>query len=450
MKPVFHLAIFALSVLAAADATTYQVGPGRFYLDLNELLDSVTLSAGDRVEVDGNASYAATRVRAVHSGAPGNPVMVVGVDIAGLAPRFQGGYNTLHNEASHIIFENLDITQGSGRCFFHQGTGVVLRRVVIHDCPEHGILGADQQSGSLTVEHSAVINAGSGGRKHAIYMATDEVNYPGSVFRLQHSTVVDSAYGSGEGGNLIKSRAERNEIYYNWLEGAYYHELELIGPDPGGAPPGWTESIVREDSDVVGNVIVHSAGFGSIIRLGGDATGQTYGRYRFVNNTIVRINGGSATVFRLFDGLESLLASNNVFYNAGGASLRVVRETEADWLSNSTRISGQNNWIQSGATFTPSGFVNTIVAGDPGFENLAALDLRPASGSTMLNGGVLTLTGSGDYAIDSPLARPVRHPPRQPDDAVIGPVVERPISGEIDVGAFEAGVDQRIFRSGFE
>jgi hypothetical protein len=32
------------------------------------------------------------------------------------------------------------------------------------------------------------------------------------------------------GGNNIKSRAERNEIYYNWVSGGFYGEIELIGP----------------------------------------------------------------------------------------------------------------------------------------------------------------------------------------------------------------------------
>src|SRR6185436_5833994 len=98
-------------------------------------------------------------------------------------------------------------------------------------------------------------------------MATDEVAHPGAVFRLQHSYVHDSDFNNaGNGGNLIKSRAERNEIYYNWLENAFYHELELIGPDPNGAQAGWTEALKREDSDVVGNVIVHRSAFGSVIR----------------------------------------------------------------------------------------------------------------------------------------------------------------------------------------
>ena len=33
------------------------------------------------------------------------------------------------------------------------------------------------------------------------------------------------------GGNSVKSRAARNEIHYNWIEGALYHELDLIGAE---------------------------------------------------------------------------------------------------------------------------------------------------------------------------------------------------------------------------
>ena len=70
---------------------------------------------------------------------------------------------------------------------------------------------------------------------------------------MQHCYVHD-----GNGGNNVKSRAERNEIYYNWIEGAVYHELELIGPDRRAAA-GWSEDLAREDSDVVGNVLRKTA-----------------------------------------------------------------------------------------------------------------------------------------------------------------------------------------------
>ena len=69
------------------------------------------------------------------------------------------------------------------------------------------------------------------------------VAHPGSVFRMEHCWVHD-----GNGGNGVKSRAERNEIYYNWIEGSYYHELELIGPD------GMDESLARERPPAGGGV----------------------------------------------------------------------------------------------------------------------------------------------------------------------------------------------------
>ena len=111
--------------------------------------------------------------------------------------------------------------------------------------PPTGILGADWGSGSLTVEHSEVYRCGGGDRLHQIYTSADQDNYPDSVFRLQYSWIHDA-----NGGNNVKSRAARNEIYYNRIEGAYYHELELIGAEC------CAESVVREDSDVVGNLLV--------------------------------------------------------------------------------------------------------------------------------------------------------------------------------------------------
>lgn len=80
--------------------------------------------------------------------------------------------------------------------------------------------------------------------------------------------------------------------------------MELIGPDPGGLTdlPEWTPALKREDSEVMGNVLIKRAtAYGnssdfSVMRLGGDATGETNGRYLIVNNTIIC---GSGAVFRL-------------------------------------------------------------------------------------------------------------------------------------------------------
>ncbi|MFK7956161.1 MAG: hypothetical protein AB8B96_08700 [Lysobacterales bacterium] len=460
MNIIQRILLGSLLCLGTVEAETFRVGPGQAYANLQSVLNAENLEPGDIVEVDGGTLYdGGVTVDPSDGGAPGNPVLIRGNLNGGSMPHLRGGNNTLHNRASHITFESIEISgtgntsSGTFRCFFHQGTGVTLRGVFIHDCPRQGILGADQDSGSLTVEYSVVMNAGSGGRNHAIYMSTDQVAYPGSVFRLQYSHISDSQFNNNEiGGNLIKSRAERNEIYYNWLEGGFYHELELIGPDPGGVASGWTEGLAREDSDIVGNIIVHSADFGSILRFGGDATGQSFGRYRFVHNTVIRTNGGQATVFRLFDGLESLQADNNVFFNTGSSAFRMVREVEAIWLGGNTTITGSGNWIESGSTFLPSGFSNTRQGGDPGFENISALDLRPAAGSSLVDAAAATQTPPG-FDISSPLSVPVQHPPADVIFGALQPTftpIARPLNNVLDVGALEREVQGLIFTNGFE
>ncbi len=239
-------ALLLVLLAAGAQAATYPVGPTRAHVNLSQLFAAVDLQGGDIVEVDGNVIYDVGTpgivMGAADGGQPGNPVILRGIRVNGQRPHLRGGTNTIEFRLSdHVVFEGFEVSgtgntsTGTFRCIYHHAHDITIRDAYIHDCPRHGILGADNDSGSLLVEYSEIFNAGSGGSNHAIYMATDELTWPGSVFRLQHSVVRDSRFGdSGEGGNLIKSRAERNEIYYNWLEGAYYHTLELIGPDPAG------------------------------------------------------------------------------------------------------------------------------------------------------------------------------------------------------------------------
>ena len=170
-------------------------------------------------------------------------------------------------------------------------------------------------------------------------MATDEVAHPGSVFRMQYCYVHDA-----NGGNNVKSRAERNEIYYNWIEGALYHELELIGPDPGGAPSGWTVDLKREDSDVVGNVL-RKTGTSFVARIGGDATGWSNGRYRFVNNTIITADGlgRGVPVVRPARERRDAQQHHRRERRLGGPNVMRADAGEFMWV-NGTNIAGSNNW----------------------------------------------------------------------------------------------------------
>jgi hypothetical protein len=411
---------------AAAHATTYQVGPTRSSTQIAQVMSKA--APGDVIQVDGNATYSA--VHWTTSGTAAQPIHISGIAVNGVRPKIQGGTNTIEVEADYVVVEGFDISGGSSRCFFHHGDHVTLRDSVVHDCPAQGILGADTDSGSLLLEYDEVYHCGSGTGDHQIYMATDEVAHPGSVFRMQYCYVHD-----GNGGNNVKSRAERNEIYYNWIEGAVYHELELIGPDPGGATAGWSVDLKREDSDVVGNVLRKTSDF-YVARIGGDGTGYTDGRYRFVNNTIIAYSGASA-VFRLFDELESVEMHNNVFTSASGApNIMRADPSEFKWVDG-TNIAGSNNWIKTGATNVPSQWTGSVMGSSPGLTNMTS-DPRPVAGSPLIDAGDPSPASLAGFPFPNPLWPPAFQPPLEMLIAA-GSAIPRPSDGKIDIGAFEFG-----------
>lgn len=170
------LALLLTSTLlpARVAAATYEVGPDKPYADLEAL---PTLVAGDLVLVDGDQTYPAAALW--DSGEPDSPITIQGVVIGGNRPVLDGGVNTLAINGDHWVIEGVELTGGSSRCFYHHGDDVTLRDAVVHDCDSHGILGADQDSGSLTLEYVEVYACGGGTQHHQIYVATDEVNHPG-------------------------------------------------------------------------------------------------------------------------------------------------------------------------------------------------------------------------------------------------------------------------------
>lgn len=413
--------VFTASEAAAA---VYQVGPTRQYTELGQVTN--LLAPGDTVEVDGDATYPGG-VRFEVNGSPAQKVKIVGIPINGKRPVLSGGGNTIEAAGDHYEFSGLELTGGTSRCFFHHANDVTLRDAFVHDCPKQGVLGADNDSGSFLMEYTEVTRCGGGTQDHQIYMATDETTFPGSVFRMQYCYI-----HAANGGNNVKSRAERNEIYYNWIEGGFYHELELIGPDPAGG----AGTTAREDSDVVGNVLVKTRDF-AVVRFGGDGTGASSGRYRFVNNTVLTAENGSSAVFRLFDPLQSVQMHNNVFTVLGAGSVNLLREVEALW-TDGRQVSGSNNWTKTGSTNVPSEWTGTLTGDDPGFANAATFDLRPSAGSPLLDAGSAAANGPANFEFPSPLPVPAALPP----DRIVGAPGSgegRPVMGTLDIGAYELG-----------
>ncbi|MBC8163943.1 MAG: hypothetical protein H7Z42_22265 [Roseiflexaceae bacterium] len=436
--PLLGFALVALLPWFAAPptalaATTYEVGPGKTYAKLSDVADS--LKPGDTVLVASNGTSA--YLDAVVFREPGSasaPITIRGVrNTSGQRPILSsGGATTVEFNADHYVFEGFEATGngGNGKVLYHHADAITIRDTLVRDCPNHGILGADEDSGSLTLDRVEVRNCGNGEQKHSIYIATDK---PSAIFRMQFSYV-----HSAKGGNAVKSRAQRNEIYYNWLEDSRYHELELLGPDDG---TGGAKDAPRRDADVVGNVFVKRQGRNSngdsLLRIGGDGTGQTWGRYRFVNNTFV--TGTRIPVIWAFTGIESVEFHNNVFVNVGGGGLPILNAQEADWRDGRV-VTGSKNWVQRGSDI-PAEFTGTVLGDTPGFVNLSAFDLRPSSAaSPLVDVGANTPASPAGHEFPNPLALPLQHPPQ----ARIDVATLRPVNGPIDIGAYEFGVAAKL------
>lgn len=422
--------LVGVSSVGLASAATYRVGPGEQFEDIDEALLG-QVAPGDVIEVMGDHTYHGTwSFEPDNSGAAGNPVTVRGVPVNGKLPIVEGVGDGEWDQfvvlfyANHFVFENFEII-GDGNeensCLVNKADDVTVRNVVVHGCGRHGLLGTDDESGSITVEYSEFYGNGGGQYYHQIYAATDESTYPGSVFRLQYCYIHD-----GNGGNSVKSRAERNEIYFNWIEGGVYHELDLIGPD------GQDPNLAREDSDVVGNVLVkHSEWY--IARIGGDGTGNTGGRYRFVNNTMV-LGPDSDRAIQMQQEVESVEMYNNVIYRAAGPA-QMFRHS--DQVGADPLLIGSNNWIQPGWTDVPSTWTNTVEGTDPGFVDLAGYDFRPLEASPLVNAGATSIA-AGNAGFPNPLTEVGYVPPSRmsvpPGSALTRTSVEQP-----DIGAFEFG-----------
>ncbi|MGY1409885.1 MULTISPECIES: NosD domain-containing protein [unclassified Luteimonas] len=443
-------------------AATYTVGPsGRQYTQLSTLVNNVNLEPGDVVLVDGGATYSGNIVVGSNdSGAPGNSVTLRWNRAVGATrPVLSGGSHTIKfQQSNHVVFEGFDVLGGSSSCIFSEAHDVTVRDTIVRDCPSHGILGADNNSGSFTLEYSEVRDSGSGTQRHPIYMQSDEVAYPGSVFLMRYNHV-----HSGNGGNLLKNRHERALIYYNWFENSAYQELELIGPDCETQQSGWSPDLRREDVDVVGNVIVHSSSWRNAIRAGGDLNGRSQGRLRMVNNTLVFNRSGNATAVLVQLGLESLEMHNNVIFQTGsGAAPTILRvhaasEVETPYCAPSSRepwssgrkVAGSGNWVQSTATMVPGEWTGTLRGTDPGFTSLGQLQLRPATTSPLVSAGNPRPPAPPGFPFPSPLLLLPQFDPPLRAKLPIGGEVARVPGARIDIGALEsAGGGLRLRRNG--
>jgi hypothetical protein len=173
------------------------------------------------------------------------------------------------------------------------------------------------------------------------------------------------------------------------------------------------------------------------VRIGGDGTGQTNGRYRFLSNTLVLGNASTSAAFRLFDGLESVELSDNALYRQGGGAVTVLRDSEATW-THGRQIAGKNNWVTQGSTSIPSTWTSTRQGTTPGFVDVAGRDVRLTSASALRDTGTSSPATVTAYPFPSPLPAAAKQPPLH-QLLALGGALARTAVGTVDIGAFEYG-----------
>lgn len=375
-----------------------------------------SLQPGDVLDIAAGNHGAVVFSRA---GRPDAPIIVRGIAGAqGQRPVIQGATSNttvLLAGSDHLVLDNLEITNGStatGSCLRNVAHQVTLQRVKVWGCANHGILGADD-GGSLTLDRVEVTGAGcspsrgmacdGGNEKHPVYVATNPRLYPNAALRI-----IDSLFHANRAGETIKSRAQRVEIRGSRIEstGQGFRALGLYGYD--GERASLADPIHH---DVVGNVLIAREQASSVARFGGDGTGDTFGRTRFVANTVLvdATVAGTRPLIQLSFGLEAFIAHNNVFAVVGARvplNTLVLETTNLVWADQRRpKVLMTHNHAPEGSTLL------RIEGGGPshGFGNLP-----PASSGRVLQDWVrtdapgLVADGSfdqGDWRLraDSPL-----------------------------------------------
>jgi hypothetical protein len=100
-------------------------------------------------------------------------------------------------------------------------------------------------------------------------------------------------------------------------------------------------------------------------------------------------------------------------------------------------VAGGNNWVPASASNVPTEWTGTLSGTDPGFVDIAALDLRPAESGALHDAGASSPSGPVGQPFPSPLALPGFHPPMRALEAP-GGARARGADGPIDIGAYES------------
>ena len=450
-----------------AEATTYEVGPGKTYANIGNVpLESLT--AGDTVLIYYRATPYKEKFVIAAVGTPTAPVTIRGVlGPNGERPILDGNGATTRAQLNDPSRVRGVIKIGASVVPFADGTSVMPQWIVIENLEIRGARPPNSFTGpsgasetytnpassiylefgeNITVRNCDLNNNGNGFFAFSsdtivtrnILLEGNSIHDNGNVgSNFEHNVYVEAIgvvyqynhFGPplpGAGGNNIKDRSAGLVVRYNWIEGSN-RQLDLVNAEDSAivrAHPGYRAT------HVYGNVVIEhpNSGNNDFVHYGGDTgSAQKFrkGTLYFYNNTVISDRTDATRLFRLSTNDESCDARNNVAYvTAAGSNLQV--------LDNYGRLTLANNWFKTGWTpfvvNRPKGTITnngTVTGTSPGFANFAAQDFHLAAGSPAIDAG--TALNPAVLPANDVVREYVKHQSS----------VARAVHGTLDIGAFE-------------
>lgn len=390
-----HLTRSALVLVAAAaalpaSAAVLSVGPGKTYARPCQAFAAA--KAGDTVEIAGNTTYRGDVCGIYASnltirGINGRPK----IDAAGANAMGKGTWVIVGN---NVLIDNIEmfgakVPDRNGAALRLEGTNFTLRNAFIHD-NENGILSGVNTASNIVIEYSEFGHNGNGtGQTHNLYIG----NVASLSFRynFSHDAVV---------GHNLKSRARVNTIAYNRFSSTAPGQT---GTTATGRPSYEIDLPNAGTSYVIGNVIQQPAAHDNpnLIAYGEEGASNPGHDLYVVNNTFLNDDSSRGNFVMVGSGVtKKILLQNNIFAGTGT-------------LTNQVGAVEKTNYR----------------AAAPGFVNRAAYDLRPTTNALVINAA----SAPGVSLSGVPLAPVAQY-------KHLGSGETRPISGQLDIGAYEAAI----------
>lgn len=381
---------------------------------------------GERPVIDGNGAVTPTNLNYWNENR--GTIKIGGASVpADTMPR----YITIENLEVRGAFQSYQFTRANGQLqsytqnaapiYVEKAENLTIRNCIITDGGNGLFIASSDTAPSrdILVEGNYIYGNGNSGSafEHNNYTAAIGITFQYNRFGPLRSSA---------SGNNLKDRSAGLVVRYNWLEGGN-RNLDLVD--------GEDSVLIRNDPNynktfVYGNVLIKpDGGNNQTTHYGGDSgTTSAYrkGTLYFYNNAIVSTRSGNTVIFRLSTIDEQCDARNNIFYTTGaGTSLAMLAETGNLTLTNNWAKSGWRNSFEGSFGGIVSGGSTFVIGTNPGFVDVANQDFRLVSAGQAVNAGTAL----------NPAVLPANEVVRQYIKHQSSEV--RPVSGVLDIGAFE-------------